>query len=59
MKTNIIKQIGNITPNPNRDNPSRGRVYNTEYIAPTINTCQGGNLQPFIIERKISEKDSV
>lgn len=41
MKTNIIKQIGNITPNPNRDNPSRGRVYNTEYIAPTINTCQG------------------
>lgn len=42
MKTNIIKQIGNITPNPNRDNPSRGRVYNTEYIAPTINTCQGG-----------------
>lgn len=38
---NKIIQIGNITPNPNRDNPSRGRVYSTRGVAPVITTCGG------------------
>ena len=45
-----VKQIGNIMPNKNRDNPNTGRVYDKNGLAPTLNCMQGGNLQPMIIE---------
>src|SRR5699024_2926427 len=45
-----IKQVGNTTPNPNRENPQTGRTYNTDGLAPTLNTMQGGNRQPQIVE---------
>lgn len=58
---NKIIQLGNLRKDTkNFTNPQTGRVYSAEGIAPTLNTCQGGgNRQPFIIERKINEKDSV
>ena len=31
-----------------RDNPDRYRVFDKEVISPTLNTCQGGGLQPCI-----------
>lgn len=38
-----IKQLGNIMSEMSAwKNPSVGRVYDTKYLAPTINTCSGG-----------------
>jgi len=37
-----VKQIGNIMPNKNRDNPNTGRVYDKNGLAPTLNCMQGG-----------------
>src|SRR5699024_4156856 len=45
-----IKQVGNTTPNPKRENPQTGRTYDADGLAPTLNTMQVGNLQPQIIE---------
>lgn len=44
---NKVKQIGRLS-NTKRDNPQRYRVYDQNYIAPTLNTMQGGGLQPFV-----------
>ena len=33
---------------PNRENPDRYRVFDKEGISPTLNTCQGGGLQPCV-----------
>lgn len=38
----------------NRENTQRFRTYDPSGIAPTLNTMQGGNLQPQIIEPKIA-----
>lgn len=44
-----IQQIeGNLY--PNSGNPQAGRVYKTEGISPALDTCQGGNRMPKIIE---------
>src|SRR5699024_3513150 len=45
-----IRQVGNTTPNPKRENPQTGRTYDADGLAPTLNTMQGGNRQPQIIE---------
>lgn len=45
-----VRQIMNIMPGTNRDNPNQGRVYDKEGIAPTLSTMSGGNRQPFVIE---------
>ena len=44
-----IIQIGNVY-QTQFDNPTRGRVYSVKGVAPTINTCGGGGLQPMIME---------
>ena len=46
---NKIIQIGNVY-QTQFDNPTRGRVYSVRGLAPTINTCGGGGLQPMIME---------
>lgn len=55
MTTNEVRQIGNVSPKRNGGgkwlNPSVNRVYDCRYISPTINTMQGGNRQPMIIEK--------
>ena len=47
--TQVI-QIANIVDDTNIGfkNPQRGRVYDTEGIAPCLNTCGGGGLEPKI-----------
>ena len=54
-----IKQIGNTTPNPKRENPQTGRTYDADGLAPTLNTMQGGNRQPQIIEPKIAALEGI
>lgn len=46
-----VKQIGNLTDNAKRDNPSRRRVYDSNGLSPALQSCmgEGGNLQPFTI----------
>lgn len=57
----IRKSEGNVVVEPelmqthklnskNRNNPERFRVFDKEGISPTLNTCQGGGLQPCIDE---------
>ena len=41
MNTNKIIQIGNVYQSQ-FDNPTGGRVYSVNGLAPTINTCGGG-----------------
>lgn len=47
--TDRIVQLGNVTPTKTRANPNQGRVYDTRGLCPCLNSCGGGNLQPFII----------
>lgn len=35
---------------PNSGNPQAGRVYNTQGISPAMDTCQGGNRMPKIVD---------
>lgn len=45
-----VRQVGNIVNTGNFDNPQRGRIYDSEGLCPTLNTMQGGGLEPKIIE---------
>lgn len=46
-----IKQVGNISNNNSFDgNGQTGRVCNTDGLAPTLNTMQGGGREPKIVE---------
>lgn len=45
-----VKQIGNtVKTNSFGGNPQRGRVYSDKGISPTLNTMQGGGLEPKIL----------
>lgn len=55
---NKIIQIGNIRKaTPKFNNPQCGRVYSIDGIAPTINTCQGGEREPKVMVKINSEDD--
>lgn len=47
-----VIQVGNIVDSGNYDNPQRGRIYSPYGCSPTLNTCQGGGLEPKILEDK-------
>lgn len=55
-----VQQVGNIVDDSNRNfkNPQTGRVYSTEGISPTINTCQGGGREPKIIEQPLHIREA-
>lgn len=45
-----IRQLGNVMTDMSAwSNPSVGRVYDKNYLCPTLNTCAGGGKQPHII----------
>lgn len=48
---NEVKQIGNYRQGGTWDNPQTGRVYSTDGISPTLNTCGGGDREVKIIEQ--------
>lgn len=47
---NEVKQIGNYRQGGAWDNPQTGRVYSPDGLAPTLNTCGGGDREVKIIE---------
>ena len=49
-KEDKVIQIGNHVEPKGFSNPQRGRVYSTLGVAPTVNTCGGGDLQPKILQ---------
>lgn len=49
-----VRQIGNLFPSKTRDNPNRGRLYDTEGISPCLDAMQGGQRQPFIFEEPLA-----
>ena len=46
-----ILQVGNIVKTGQFDNPQRGRIYDPDGLAPTLNTCSGGGLEPKFVDR--------
>ena len=48
-----IEQVGQIY--PNSGNPQAGRVYTSNGISPTLDTCSGGNRMPKVIEEELDE----
>lgn len=48
------RQVGNIVKHKGFSNPQRGRIYSANGISPTLNTVQGGGLEPkVLIERPL------
>lgn len=55
-----VHQIGNIIQTKSfGGNPQRGRVYDTDGLSPTLNTMQGGGLEPKIAVRPCLTPDRV
>lgn len=56
-----VIQVGNIISTGNWDNPQRGRIYSPSGCSPALNTCQGGGLEPKILEnyriRKLTARE--
>lgn len=48
-----VIQVGNIVSTGNWDNPQRGRIYSPSGCSPALNTCQGGGLEPKILEEGV------
>ena len=49
-----VRQVGNIVKHKGFSNPQRGRIYSANGLSPTLNTAQGGGLEPkVLIERPL------
>lgn len=61
QKDNYVIQIGNIVNTGNWDNPQRGRIYSADGCSPALNCCQGGGLEPKIVNnyriRKLTPRE--
>ena len=56
--TAVLEQVGQICGTEREPNPQAGRVYNSECLSPTLDTCSGGNRMPKIVESgQIRPKD--
>lgn len=53
--TAVLEQVGQIYGTETEPNPQGGRIYDAEYLSPTLNTCKGGNRMPKIIESNHSK----
>lgn len=51
--TGRLKQVGQIYGTEVEPNPQAGRIYDAEYLSPTLDTCSGGNRMPKILEQNI------
>lgn len=48
--TAVLEQVGQIYGTEKEPNPQAGRIYNSECLSPTLDTCSGGNRMPKIIQ---------
>lgn len=55
--TAVLEQVGQIYGTKREPNPQAGRVYNSEYLSPTLDTCSGGNRMPKVVETKLSHAE--
>lgn len=55
--TAILEQIGQLYGTEKEPNPQAGRVYSSECLSPTLDTCSGGNRMPKVIEEKLSHAE--
>lgn len=51
-----VRQIGNFSESK-RSNPNTNRVYDKSGLSPTLNTMQGGNRQPMVIDERECKSD--
>lgn len=59
-RANQVKQVGNtVKTNSFGGNPQRGRVYDDKGLAPTLNTMQGGGLEPKILVKNATKQDVI
>lgn len=49
-----VKQLAQIY--PNSGNPQAGRIYDTDGISPTMDTCSGGNRMPKVFVREATKQ---
>lgn len=49
-ETAVLVQVGQIYGTETESNPQAGRVYDSECLSPTLDTCSGGNRMPKIIQ---------
>ena len=54
-----LKQIGQIYGTEKEPNPQAGRIYDSDGIAPTLDTCSGGNRMPKIQEKTYNLKEQL
>lgn len=47
-----VRQIGNLSESK-RSNPNTNRVYDKSGLSPTLNTIQGGNRQPMVVDEVV------
>lgn len=50
MRTDRVNELFNIVLTGNWDSPQRGRIYSKKGLSPALSTCQGGGLEPKIVE---------
>ena len=48
--TAVLEQIGQLYGTEREPNPQAGRVYSSECLSPTLDTCSGGNRMPKIVQ---------
>ena len=51
-----LKVIGRMNHNMDHTHEAQNRVYDISGLSPTINTCGGGNLQPMIMIKDLTNK---
>lgn len=51
IDTASLEQVGQIYGTEKEPNPQAGRIYNSECLSPTLDTCSGGNRMPKILQR--------
>lgn len=59
IETGKLKQIGQLYGTTRDPNPQAGRVYDKEYLSPTIDSCGGGNRMPKIADVAIVASNDV
>ena len=55
--TAVLEQVEQIYGTKRESNPQAGRVYNSECLSPTLDTCSGGNRMPKVVETKLSHAE--
>lgn len=59
IETGKLEQVGQLYGTDKEPNPQAGRVYDAEYLSPTIDSCGGGNRMPKIADVAIVANNNI